>query len=104
MDEVAQPRRPQRVRYDGRCADCGVALPRGALGVWDCGTRKMYCLTCRGPSAGVEMLQPDPGLAGTSTQREYERRKEKREARIRDRFGRFGDVAVALSTEPQSPA
>lgn len=44
----------------------------------------------------------DSGVAGSSARREYERRKAKDEARIREKWGRFGGLAVALSDEKQS--
>jgi len=40
--------------------------------------------------------------AGASARREYERRKAKDEARLREKWGRFGGIAVALSEERQS--
>ncbi len=48
------------------------------------------------------MSQPDPGIAGQSTRREYERRSQKDQARVRERWGRLGSVAVALSSERQT--
>jgi hypothetical protein len=44
----------------------------------------------------------DPGIAGSSARREYERRKAKDEQRLREKWGRFGGLAVALSDERQS--
>ena len=44
----------------------------------------------------------DPGDAGSSARREYERRKAKDEARLRQKWGKLGSVAVALSDEKQS--
>lgn len=49
----------------------------------------------------VEVVD-DSGVAGSSARREYERRKAKEEARIREKWGRFGGLAVALSDEKQS--
>lgn len=40
--------------------------------------------------------------AGASAQREYDRRRAKDEQKIRDEWGRFGKIAVALSSEKQS--
>jgi hypothetical protein len=40
--------------------------------------------------------------AGASARREYEKRKAKDEARLREEWGRFGGMAVALSSERQS--
>ena len=45
---------------------------------------------------------PAPGVAGGSARREYERRKAKDEQRIREKWGRLGGIAVALSDERQS--
>jgi hypothetical protein len=41
-------------------------------------------------------------VAGGSARREYERRKAKDEERLRQRWGRFGGIAVVLSDERQS--
>lgn len=41
-------------------------------------------------------------VAGASAQREYDRRRAKDEQKIRDEWGRFGKIAVALSSERQS--
>lgn len=43
-----------------------------------------------------------PGVAGASARREYERRKAKDEQRLRQKWGRFGGIAVALADEKQS--
>ncbi|MCO5295065.1 MAG: NERD domain-containing protein [Homoserinimonas sp.] len=42
------------------------------------------------------------GVAGASARRQHERRKAKDEARIREQWGRFGNIAVALTPERQS--
>lgn len=44
------------------------------------------------------------GAPGASARREYERRKANDEARIREKWGRLGGIAVALSEERQSTA
>jgi hypothetical protein len=44
----------------------------------------------------------DNGVAGASARREYERRRARDEARIREEWGRFGNIAIALSAERQS--
>lgn len=48
------------------------------------------------------MNADDINTPGTSAQREYERRKANDEARIRERWGKLGGIAVALSDEKQS--
>lgn len=47
------------------------------------------------------MVEHVPGTAGSSARREYERRKAKDEERIREKWGRLGNLAVSLSDQPQ---
>lgn len=44
----------------------------------------------------------DNGTAGGSARREYDRRKAKDEAKVRENWGRFGNLAVALTPERTS--
>ena len=53
------------------------------------------------PVPAVER-EPDAGMAGSSARREYERRKAKDEERLRQKWGKLGGIAVALSDEKQS--
>jgi hypothetical protein len=46
-----------------------------------------------------ESLSTGSGVAGSSARREYERRKAKDEEKLREKWGRFGGLAVALSDE-----
>jgi hypothetical protein len=50
--------------------------------------------------------QPDrpsrPGTAGMSAPHEYDRRAGNREQLLRDRWGKLGGLAAAVSSEPQS--
>ena len=50
----------------------------------------------------AEPLPPAPAAAGASARREYERRRAKDEAAIREKWGRLGGIAVALADERQS--
>jgi len=45
--------------------------------------------------------QIDRGQAGRSARREYERRKGRREAHLRSRYGAIGGVAARMTSEPQ---
>ncbi|HLI45169.1 MAG TPA: nuclease-related domain-containing protein [Acidimicrobiales bacterium] len=47
-------------------------------------------------------MPPQAGKAGASAQREYERRHQRREARIDQRWGRLAPVVKFLSDDPQS--
>ncbi|MEI2671103.1 MAG: nuclease-related domain-containing protein [Marmoricola sp.] len=50
----------------------------------------------------IEAVPDDAGTAGSSARREYERRKAKDEERLRQKWGKLGGIAVALSDEKQS--
>lgn len=47
-------------------------------------------------------VEPVSGVAGSSARREYERCKAKDEARLRQKWGRLGGIAVALADERQT--
>jgi hypothetical protein len=55
-----------------------------------------------GPEQGTEPFEVSTGTAGASAKREYERRKDRRETRIRDRHPHLGGLILAVSAEPQS--
>lgn len=113
-----------RLRYAGRCRACGAALAAGTTAVHERSTKTVVCLVCPGsadasdfeaplPAAGSvgEALDaaplPEPlagvaGAAGASARREYERRRAKREDRVRTAHPRIGGFLLAISEEPQS--
>jgi hypothetical protein len=58
---------------------------------------------CDTPVAEVIEVVDDPGVAGQSAKREYERRKSARDARVKSRLGDIlGGVVLAITDEPQS--
>jgi len=90
-----------RVKYDGVCSRCGVALRAGEVAVYDRASRTIHCVLC--PAAPPEPPEIDGGVAGRSARQEHERRAAKREATVRERWGdRIGGVVLALTDEPQS--
>jgi hypothetical protein len=91
-----------RVKYDGVCSRCGVALRAGEVAVYDRATRTIHCVTC--PAApDTDPPGVDPGVAGRSALRENDRRTAKREEAVKERWGdRLGGVVLALTDEPQS--
>jgi hypothetical protein len=121
-----------KVRFDCACADCGSALPAKSAAWWEASTKTMHCPACgdskvpgtppvgnvvEGVVAGypdaigapeaaeqaLEAVRPGPtSAAGASAQREYDRRKAKREDGIRSRHPRIGGLILALSEDPQS--
>jgi hypothetical protein len=88
------------LRFPGICAACGRALAVGTEALHDRRTRTVRCVQCPDPATEDPV---DSGIAGASAQHEYEKRKERRATRTKDRFGRrLGGVVLALTDEPQS--
>lgn len=101
--ETPTPARPWRVKHDGVCSRCGMALRAGEVAVYERPTRSIRCVVCpTGAEDSTEEPAFDSGVAGASARREYERRKANRETRLKDQFGRFGGVVLALTDDPQS--
>jgi hypothetical protein len=88
-----------RLRYPGKCALCGVAVEAGTPAGYDGVLKRVICLDCL---SLAQALPLDPGTPGGSLEREYERRRKSREARVRGRFPRAGGLLLALSGEPES--
>jgi hypothetical protein len=89
-----------RLRYAGQCRACGIRLPAGATAVYDRGARTVTCVVC--PDKKTDVSETFTGSAGASAQREYERRRDAREERIRDAHPHLGGLILALSDDPQS--
>jgi hypothetical protein len=126
-DHAAQLPKTLRLRYSGQCAQCAIDLPAGTSAVYDRDTKSVTCMACLAkpipvasqttrpdfpesfddaksalPELGPEQPEIFAGVAGASAQHEYERRKNKRETRIRDAHPRMGGLILALSDDPQS--
>lgn len=108
--EVPEPTDPpstdkrMRLRYAGVCRLCGSDLPAHTAAIYDKTTKTVRCIDCA-PTDIASEPHPAPVVtsrAGSSARREYERRKTKDEERLRQKWGRLGGVAVALSDERQS--
>jgi len=113
-----------RLRYAGACRECGAALAAGETGVYERESKTVVCLACADAPApqgvtaaaergvgttgkGIGPTEPEhivAGSAGASAQREYERRKAKREDRVRTAHPKIGGFLLAISEEPQSTA
>lgn len=101
-----------RLRYAGACRLCDVSLPAGTEAIYESETKTVRCLECVPEAKSLDLEPPEPsaedsspaasGVAGSSARREYERRKANDEARLREKWGRLGGLAVALSGERQS--
>ena len=105
------------LRYAGTCSVCGIALPSRTRAHWDKVLKKVTCLECGGPTfdgtaegTATDVsppprsvaVRPQSGRAGSSAQKEFERRHEKRERVLDQRFGRFAGVVKFLADDPQS--
>jgi hypothetical protein len=120
-----------KLRYAGRCHNCGTALPAGSHAIHNRTTKLVTCSDCAehasalgittvdpavtSPETGPVVREPGtdtedrpsdpemaPGVAGASARREHERRMARREQRIREAHPRIGGLILALSDEPQS--
>ena len=89
--------REMSLRYAGTCRTCSAELPAGTQASYDSDTKTVSCLACL--TADTEVFI---GVAGASAQREFERRKTSREARIRESHPILGGAILALSDDPQS--
>jgi hypothetical protein len=110
------PAKMIRLRYAGRCSQCGAALAVGTKAWWDAETRSAACRSCRaegaggspaiGPGGATRPAEPIPvlehGAPGVSARREYERRHQRREQRINRRWGPLAGVVKLVSADPQS--
>lgn len=100
------------LRYAGTCRLCGAELSARQEAVYERASKSVRCVEC--PTAAVapeaaplpavqpERSAPEGGVAGAAAQREYERRKAKREERVRAQHPKIGGLVLALSDDPQS--
>ena len=101
-----------RLRYAGTCRVCGSELPAKAEAVYERATKTVRCVSheVSTPDAlpvedELDLAVPevvDPGTAGASARREFERRKAAREERIRAKHPKLGGLILAVSDDPQS--
>lgn len=106
VDDAVDEKR-MRLRYAGTCRVCGAALAAKVEAIYERGTRSVRCLHHVEPSVGADVdIAPPPvadaGTPGGSARREYERRRAKREARVRARFPKYGGLLLALTDDAQS--
>jgi hypothetical protein len=107
------------LRYAGTCSACTLVLPVGTKAWWDTESRTITCIGCQASDSGdtVQVGRPEPGpsklaaesltapatgQAGASALREFERRHQRREQHIDQRWGRLAGVVRFLSDDPQS--
>jgi Nuclease-related domain len=100
-----------RLRYAGSCRVCGRHLPARAEAIYERTTKTVRCVShdVRTPiepadagAVDAAVADVEAGTAGASARREFERRKAKREERIRTRHPKLGGLILALAEERQS--
>ena len=95
-----------RLRYAGTCRVCEVDLPAGTPAVYDRTTRTVRCpdhdVAVPSDQGAPGPVVVDAGVPGASARREFERRRAKREQRIRSEHPRLGGLLHALTDDPQS--
>jgi hypothetical protein len=111
---IGDTEKRMKLRYAGLCRLCGIELLTRADAIYDRATKTVRCVECLdvrvdpadAPAPEVSAVENAPsaesGDAGSSACREYERRSAKDEERLRQKWGKLGGVAVALSDEKQS--
>ena len=97
-----------RLRYAGVCHVCSEELAAGTSAVYRKSTRTVRCLghdqalTVVDPAPATACAEIDAGTAGASARREHEKRRTRREARVRARHPRIGGLLLAVTDDPQS--
>jgi hypothetical protein len=91
--------KPMRLRYAGTCRECGTDLPAGSLAAYDRAANTVICVGCMPGEFAAPAF--NPGTAGASAQREFERRKANREIRTREAHPHLGGLILALTDVPQ---
>jgi hypothetical protein len=116
-----------RLRYAGACRSCGAELPAGTPALYERASKTVSCLVCPPPATDGALIGSvvsvdqalaeaqvtptlaaeaadtvQPGVAGASARREFERRRANREQRIRTKHPRLAGLMLAVSDEPQS--
>jgi hypothetical protein len=88
--------RQLRLRRPDPCLVCHRPLEAGARAWWDAASGRVVCPDCHGAVGSL-----DPGRAGASAAREYERRKLRRETATREAHPIIGAALPALGRAPQ---
>jgi hypothetical protein len=89
------------LRRPDRCIRCNTELPAGGSAWWDPVSRTVTCLDCLTAAVSAASPEPvDPGHAGASALREYQRRHDARDQHARDKLGKVGGLLAKVIEEP----
>ncbi|MFK4804336.1 nuclease-related domain-containing protein [Microbacterium sp. ZW CA_36] len=95
--ELGPDDKRMRLRYGGTCRLCTWQISAGEEAVYERGSKTVRCVDC-----AVEVTGVDRSEAGASARREYERRRDNREQRIRTDHPKLSGLILALTDDPQS--
>jgi hypothetical protein len=107
---VSTPDNTILLRYASRCGSCGKGLLPGDRARWNKQVKTATCASCLSAelnsveSEASEPIDVDRGEAGGSAAREWQRRHDRRELRVRARHEHLGGLILALSDDPRSTA
>ena len=102
MPELGPDDKRMTLRYNGTCRLCGTTLSARVDAVYERGLKTVRCVHCPAETEPMTVATPEAGVAGASARREFERRKDAREQRIRENHPKLGGLILALSEDPQS--
>ena len=102
-----------KLRYAGTCRMCQAEIPARTEAVYERATKTVRCLaheetailSASGPEGSpgsLEVPAVDVGIPGASARREFDRRQQARETRVRAKHPKLGGMILALGQERQS--
>lgn len=100
--ELGPDDKRMKLRYAGSCRLCGRAHSAGAEAIYERARKAIRCVECDKPAVEAPPVEVVGGEAGASARREYERRRDAREQRIRGEHPKLGGLILALYDDPQS--
>lgn len=114
-DAVPQSTSPSQIklRFPGRCRDCGADLAKGTQAFHFKDERTVSCMECWAARVQIhshsaagrissESDEVQTSLPGASAQLEFDRRHQKREDQLTARWGRAGKAIAWWQDDPQS--
>jgi hypothetical protein len=90
-----------QLRRPDACATCAQQLPAGTEAYWLKEQRIVLCRGCGDEPPQLAATPPPRSTAGASARAVYERKRQAREERQRERYGRIGAWAARKSAGPQ---
>jgi hypothetical protein len=102
---IVSDEKRMRLRYAGTCRICATELPARTEAWYDRSTRTVRCLDHDLAPELVRAAAPevvDPGTPGASARRELERRRARREERLRAEHPLLAGLIHALTDDPPS--